>query len=160
MWKVWGDPITTADMSGNLVYQKLKPNDDIFCLAVRIWVIVYNNPTYTSLSLKLYSEDTATTAPGNLILSSDNVQLKADVCTLANGVKEIWFHFNSPNGIALNTATNYYFVLNAVGYTGDASSHLAWMKAWPDPVYTTNLSTTVESLAVAPKTIYIIGSRL
>lgn len=157
-WRVFGERWATSELTDTTKAQKFKPNDDMLLLAVRTWVIVYNNPTYTSLNMKIYSNNAG--SPGTLLHTSDNVQLKADVCTLANGVKEIYFAFNAPQGVPLQASDYYHIVINGSGYTGSDSAHLAWMKAFPDPVYQTGISVTFENLAVSPYAMYFIGARL
>ncbi len=157
-WRVWGTRWTTSDMTTTTLSQKFIPNDDILLLAVRTWVIVYNNPTFTALNMKLYSDNGGSV--GTLLHTSDNTQLKASIHTSANAVKEIYFEFNAPTGIPLKSSDSYHIVINGTGYTGNDSTHLAWMKAFPDPVYQTGISVTFNNLAVSPYAMYFIGARL
>jgi hypothetical protein len=153
-WDVWGIPISTSDMTAG-VSQKVKFNSNIVLKACRIWLVFYNNPSLTSLTMKIYSDDNGTAR--KLLHSSTTTLTKAQIITLANGVKEVYFDFNYP---AFDADDYYHFVLTGSGYTGTDSSHIAWRQAWPDPVYTTNWTPTWTNISTAPKTIYFIGSDL
>ena len=107
-WKVWGEPLQTADLSGNLrVFQNVIPNRNIILRAVRIWIIFYNNPTITSLSMDIYSVDPDGN-PKELLHSATNSLTKAEMITDTNGVKEVFFEFNYP---VLKSNDTYAFVL-------------------------------------------------
>lgn len=155
-WSVMAERMETADMISPLKPQKVIPNANLILIGVRTWVVLYNDPTYTSLKMEIWSNDGG--SPGALIATSINVQLKADVCTLDNGIKEIWFEFDYVN---LKDTDSYFFVLQANGYTDNwPTDGIAWRKGWPDPVYTTNVSTTYNSIGTSPYTLYLIGSEL
>ena len=158
-WKVWGDQLDTADLTSTNKSQAVTFGEDTILLAVRTWVIVYNDPPFTSLNLKIYSNEVISGAntPKKLLATSNNVQLKADVHTLSNGAKEIWFDFNFP---VYNGADIYNLVLNGVGYAGSDASHLSWMKAFPNPVYPSGYTPAMETLPLAPYEIYFIGAPL
>lgn len=153
-WRVWGQPISTSDGTAG-VSQKVKFNTNLVLRACRIWLIFYNNPTLTSVTMKIYSDDGGT--PKKLLHSSTTTLTKSEIITLSNGVKEIYFEFDYP---AFDGDDYYHFVLFANGYTGTDSSHIAWRQGWPDPVYMTNYTPSLVNLGVAPRTIYFIGSEL
>jgi hypothetical protein len=154
-WRVWGDPYTTAEMSNSSRHQKVEFDDNYILKAVRTWVIIYNNPTFTSLNMKVYSDNAG--VPGKLLHTSTNNLLKSEIHTLDNGVKEIYFDFNE---IPVRSGDIYHFVINASGYTGSETSHIAWMKAFPDPVYATGLTVSFSNLLYLPYQLYFIGSEL
>lgn len=159
-WRVWGTRIETAEMVGTTVHQPFLVNKNLVFRAVRTWVIHYNNPTYTDLSMKLYSgstNDAATSLPKVLLASSTNVQTKAVISTLDNANKEIWFQFAD---IALKGSTLYHLVLNGTGYTDNwPTDGIAWRKAFPDPVYTTNVDvSSITKLGVNPYMMHFIGA--
>lgn len=153
-WTVWGDPITTAALTAG-VSQKVKFNTNLVLKACRIWLIFYNNPALTSLTMKIYSDDGG--SPKKLLHTSTNSPTKAQIITLENGVKELYFDFNYP---VFDADDHYHFVLFGSGYTGTDSSHIAWRQAWPDPVYDTNWTPTWVNINQSPYSIYFIGSDL
>lgn len=155
-WTVWGQRFDTADFPGTTYFQKFKVQSDLYALAVRTWVIAYNNPTFTSISGLIYSDRNG--SPGKLLFTSSNQITKAEMITQANGVKEIYFEFAPNEGIPLRAGDYFHLVLSVSGYTGDASSHLAWRKAYPDPVYSTGLPTTPEKIGIFPYAVTIEGA--
>lgn len=155
-WTVWGDSLMTTDLDGtNLKAQKVRFNSNVILRAIRCWFIHYNDPVYTSISFRIYSDNNG--VPGKLLHTSTNSITKAQYITLANGVKEAYWEFNLPT---FRGTDWYHFVPIAVGYTGTASSHLAWKKAYPDPVYRTGLTIDYTSQNEMPYDIYFIGDDL
>lgn len=158
-WRVFADTFLTADLAADAVshYQKFSPHSDILMSMVRVWIIAYNNPTFTNLKAKLYSNKPDGT-PGRVIATSETILTKAQIITSTNGAKEIYFKFNDPYGIPLKSGDFYHIVLEATGYTYSDSSHLAWVKAWPDAGYSVGYTPTYVNLGVAPKRLAIIGA--
>lgn len=155
MWRVWGEILETSDLSGTRVYQPYKPNKNIVIIGCRVWIVVYNDPSFTDLNMKIYSND-SDDAPEALLATSTDVRTKSEIITDTNGVKEIYFNFNN---FGMQKNDTYNFVLNGSGYTGSSSSHLAWMRGYPDPVHRPNGFGYVD-LAVAPFALYTIGADL
>jgi hypothetical protein len=153
-WRVYGEQIGTASLTSG-VSQRVQFNSNIVLRACRIWLIFYNNPALTNLTMKIYSDDRGVAR--KLLHSSTTTLTKAQIITLANGIKEIYFEFDYP---AFDADDIYHFVLTGTGYTGTDSTHIAWKHAWPDPVYTTGWTPSLMNLEVAPKAIYFIGSSL
>jgi len=156
-WDVYGIPYyNDSELTDKTVYQHIKFDRNAILRAVRIWVVVFNDPTFTSLNLKLYSnnENAADPEPSTLLETSSNTWAKADVHTQAHACKEIYFEFNYPT---LRKNTWYHFVLNASGYSGATTSkHLAWRYAYPDPVYPENVTEEAVALGRYPLTLYPI----
>lgn len=156
-YRVWGDRISTGDFVALSAFQVIKLNKNFVILAAKVSLIVYNSPVYDFIRGNLYT--VVNGKPESLICTSDNIFKPADVCAVANGVKEIYFTFKSPYGVRFSGLDQIAFVLTASGYVGDANSHLAMQKAWPDPVYKLNFTPTLENLPVAPRRIALIGAR-
>lgn len=154
-WKVWGNYYLTGELSNQTNFQPVTFNDNYIIRACRTWVIFYNDPVLTSLNMKIYSDHN--NAPRKLLATSTNSQLKSDMITLTNGIKEIWFEFDY---FPVQANEVYHFVLNGVGYTGTSSSHLAWMKGYPDPIVGTGSPIQYTQAGTAPYQIYFIGSEL
>lgn len=156
---VWADPFETTDLTSNARFQSVTFGQDIILRAIRTWIVVYNDPAFTDLNMKIYSNEIigGNNTPKKLLATSTNVQLKADVHTLENGLKEIWFEFDYP---VFNGADKYNIVINGTGYTYDVNSHLAWMKGFPNPVYSGGYTPAIETLPYAPYELYFIGASL
>lgn len=156
--KVWGVPYESGQLENTDIYQPVKFNSNIILRAVRIWVIVYDDPDFTDLTMKIYS-DTPTTdldhVPGKLLHTAENTITKAEMITLDNGFKEIYFRFDDVN---LNGSTWYNFVLNGTGYAPTGDKHIAWRQAFPDPVYSTGLTIDIANLFRFPFSFYAIGA--
>lgn len=154
--RYFGDPFSTADMTGTTKSIRFKPNDEIILRGIKTWIIFNDyQGSFTSLQCKLYSDQS--NSPGALIDTSTNSFTKAQVITYNSGVREIYFSFDD---ISLHPDTYYHFVLNCTGYTYAESQHIAWRKAWPDPVYRTGWTQSYENLGIAPYSLTIIGARL
>lgn len=152
-WKIFVERFETADLNGsqNIYYQDFKPNDDIILHGVRPWIGLVNNPTITSVTMHLKNSS------GVLIANSTTTYTKAQLTTLDNCIKEVYFAFNKIN---LKATDTYRLSFSAVGYTGTDSSYFFWKKSWPDPIYRTGLSITYPSAPVLPYDVYFIGTRL
>lgn len=159
-WRVWGSGWDSADeIEGTSLYQPVVFNRDVVLRAARTWIIVVGDPVFDSLSMKIYSNRPVDSfdAPGKLLHSSTDTRAKAEIHTLANGVKEIFFTFAD---IPLKGTEVYNFVINGAGYVPAPNSHLAWMKGFPDPVYATGYTPAIETINRAPFQIYFIGGTL
>lgn len=160
-WRVWGTQLETSDLTDVNIYQTVQFNKNIVLRGIRLWIVNYNDPTYTSLNLKLYSGTTGsvlTSTPKNLIATSLNVITKAEVSTLANAHKEIWFEFQD---IALNKDSIFHFVLNGAGYTANwPTSGLAFRRSFPDPIYTKNVTSEWTHIARMPYMFTFIGAEI
>lgn len=152
----YGDPFDTAEMTNTSKTVRMKPNDNIVLKAIRTWLIWNDHSgSITDMTCKIYSDRAS--SPGALIATSTNSFDRADIITLASGVKEIYFEFDE---ISLHSETFYHFVINCTGYTGTENSHIAWRKAWPDPIYRTGLDIDYEALSIAPYFLTVIGAPL
>jgi len=158
-WEVWGNPYLTGELSNTTRHQPVIFHDDIVLRACRTWVVIYNNPVFTNLQMKIYSSELVggSQVPKKLLHTSSNSPTKAEIITLSNGVKEIYFDFDFPVFSANDT---YHFVLSGTGYTGTTDSHIAWQKAFPDPVNRTGLTLSANDIGIAPFQLYFIGSEL
>jgi hypothetical protein len=156
-WRVFGERLATADLSPNFrVFQPVVFNKRVILRACRTWFINYNDAAFTNITMKIYS-NSPSDAPDVLIHSSTTTLTKAQIFTLANGVREVYFEFNNP---VFTSTDTFHFVPVATGYTGTDSTHLAWKRGWPDPVYRTGISFTYPKLGTAPYDLYFIGSEL
>jgi hypothetical protein len=121
--------------------------------AVRVFVLVYNDPAFTSISAKIYSVRGSGAVKD--VAASTNSFTKAQVTTLAHAHKEIYFTFPS---VSILADSDYKIGLIISGYTGTQSSHLAWAMSWPDPIYRTGLTINQAKAGVMPLSLSFIGS--
>lgn len=152
----YGEYFSTAAMTDTSMSIRFCPGDETVLRAIRTWLI-FNDLTgsFTAMVGKIYSDRSS--SPGALIATSTNSYTKAQITTLNSGVKEISFLFNN---LSLRSNLYYHFVINCTGYTGTANSHIAWRKAWPDPVYRGGWTQSFESLGVAPYFLTAVGAKL
>jgi len=155
-WSVYGNEFLAGELANTNMFCTVEPNKDLILRAMRTWLIFYNDPTFTNLTAKLYSNDTSSgiNACGELIANSTTTLTKAQILTLDNGVKEIYFEFDD---VPLDSETKYNFVINGTGYSYSAGSHIAWRKGWPKPVYVWDEPVQIN-LYRAPPELYIIGA--
>lgn len=157
-WNVYGDRFETADFSGDPAqFQVLVFDSDIALKAIRSWFIFFNDPSFTSISMRIYSFKNS--IPYQLLFESDVNLTKAEILTEDNACRDIYFTFT--NAPFLKAGESYAMVPWIDGYTGDSSSHVAWKRAFPDPVYThaeTLADTTL--LARYPFDLTVIGGEL
>lgn len=155
-----GKPIYTADNSASSpgVYQGFILPENLLVKAFRIGVIQYNDPSYTSLVLKLYGNRNG--SPGKVIYTSSNSISKSTIASVEDhSYKETYFEFTNPP--ALRGGEQYYAAIFINGaYVGDATSHLAWKTTWPDPIFDTGVTENQAKAAKFPLQLSIIGSEL
>ncbi|RLC38718.1 hypothetical protein DRH27_01565 [Candidatus Falkowbacteria bacterium] len=157
VWSVYGSRWESGELANTDQFQVIKPVEDIVLKAVRTWIIIYNAPTFSNLTMKIYSldKDATADAPGVLLASSTTTWNIADLTTEDNAVKEIYFEFTD---FSMNGADEYCFVMAADSYSYLETSHLSWRKAWPDPVYTAAYTPTTPSMGRAPFELYLVGA--
>jgi hypothetical protein len=155
-WRIIGKPFTTADMSGApTISQRITLDNKTQLKSAVCGIIQYGNPSFTSIFLSVYSDNAG--APGLLIKSSD-VILNSSLSTLDHAYKQVGFVFTNPPTLAAGVV--YHFVISAVGYTGNDSSHLAWRHSYPDPQYQTGVTIDAANAAKHPFEISIIGAEI
>ena len=162
MTKYYGDRLLSTDLTtGQGVVQLFKANADIFMIAIRTQFICFNVSTLALTGLKASVYTTigqgTTFSLGRKIADSTNSWNISQIITQAHGVKEIYFEFASPLGLAISGSTTYAIALTATSYNGDATKHIAWKKAIYDQGYTQKPS-KLMALGYAPSNLAIIGA--
>ena len=158
-WTVLYEVLKTADFTGSpRVYQSAKLSQSTYLYAVRTWLAVYGQPTATSIQMRVYSNLSG--APDQLLFTSSNSFVISDLIAASNNgaVKEVYFNFDK--GLNLVNGETYHFVIWTNGYTGTDNANFGWVRAVPDPVYTTNYTLTFAAMNLAPFKIALIGSEL
>lgn|SRR3990167_2048515 len=160
-WTVWAHNWESGELSNTTLYQPFRMNSDTILKGVRTWIVVFNNPTFTELNCKIYSDEVRTISgtytdhtPVKLLHTSTDVRTKAELCTLNYGVKETYFTFAE---VPLQADTWYNLVINGTGYSPTSSSYLSWMHSYPDPVLASSYTAAVETINSSPFAIYFIG---
>ena len=155
-WRHLGKPIATAEMNTAQVYQRVKvpPIRNQVLRGATVGLIIYNNPAFTSLHLDLYDDDSG--VPGKKIAESAAI-LKAALHSLPHAYKVVGFTFAD---VAVRGGSYIHFALGAVGYTGDASAHVAWRNAYPDPQFPQGLTLDAAHADNHPLEICLITSEL
>ena len=128
-------------------------NTNTILKGMRTWVIFVNDPTLIDLSMNIYTDEAG--EKGKLLTSSTNSLTKAQMITDTNGVKEIYFNFDD---FPMDADIEYQFGLTGTGPSFTASSYIAWMVAYPDPVYRTGLTVNFHLITTAPFVMYFIGA--
>lgn len=152
--RVWGEPLLTADATGNRVFSPFIPAKNVILRAIRFRVIFNNDPTLTSIAGRIHANDNGSVGPK--IADSTDSRTKLELITQGNGVVESYLTFND---LPLRSGDTYYVLLTLNGYTGTASSHVAWEKAWPDPVLVPP-GHDFNSLLTNPRYVYFITAEL
>lgn len=159
---VYAEVLETADMTNSLrVFRLLQSTEkNLTVIGFRATLVLYNNPTFTSVSCDIYSVKNG--EPDVLLYSSTDSRTKAELLekdniTYNSGHVETWFEFDQVN---LKQGDWYAFVIKAVGYTGSSSSHIALKKDWPDPVVYYGNTPSYFDIVRSPVTGYTIGAEL
>lgn len=154
--RVWADRFESGQLSNTDMFQTIKLGDNKIVIAIRTWLVIYNSPTFTNLKMHIYSNEVVSTdnTPRVLLATSTNSFNLSDITTYANAKREVYFKFNF---VPFKDQDLYNLVMSADGYVYSESSHLAWVKGWPDPVYKTSFTPTFENLLIAPYEAYAIG---
>lgn len=162
-WKIWATEwTTTGQMEDASIFQPILFPRNVILRATRTWIVAYNDPVFTSLSMKIYSNQVVSgiNTPKKLLHTSTDVRTKAEIFTLPNAAKEIYFNFDD---VPLREGDTYNFVINAVGYVpvnfpDPDASLLAWRKGYPDPIYTASFKAALDIVERAPFSILFIGA--
>lgn len=139
--------VKAEELLADRIYQPIKFHRNLSLRAIKTQVVIYNNPSFTNILMELYSSKNKT-----LIKQSSSLT-KAQVHTLSNAIAEIYFEFDD---ISVKDLETYYVSLLVSGYSGTSTSHIAWVRSFPDPIYTTNV--TVNE--TAPMKLGVIGCEL
>lgn len=168
MGMLYGTYFETADTTNTNIFQSFVPAQETVLRSFRTWLIMYGDPSFTSVSAKIYSDNGG--VPGVLLYTSSNAITKTQLFTVDgilstddHGARGVYFEFLSYNstaveGVPLNSGETYHMVLNFVGATFTVNSHIAWVNDVYDPVYAA--APDVEQLDLAPLTLAFIGSEL
>jgi hypothetical protein len=155
-WRVWGTWISTADVAGSspVLSMPFTPTKDTVLHVIRTWVTWTGAPVVSNLQMRVYADRSG--SPSALLWTSQPLP-RASFVDNMHGAKEVPLVF-SPKPW-LKQGVKYHLALWPNGYTGTESSHLAWMRAFPDPAYTSGMSVNGAKLATLPFAVAFIGGR-
>lgn len=133
MFGVVGQVFKTADLAvdGGTYFHRFSPNIFVELKALQIWIVKYGSVSTDPIGLELRSSY----ASGNvrkLIATASNTWTPAQITSENYAVKQIYFEFDRP--VLLRKDTEYTLNLKAANYVGTDDAHIAWVKAWPDPI--------------------------
>lgn len=136
-WDVWGKVINTTEAANAAVFQPFKFQRNTILRAVKVKLLLINDPTFTAVTAKIFgnNENTANPEPSTLLYSATNTKAKGDLLTQNSAIAETYFEFDDP---MLRFGTYYHLVLNLTGYTAASDSYVAWKHAFPDPFNSTD----------------------
>lgn len=148
-WDHIGKPISTADAGAAVpnFYQKFRVTTGYknqILKHVVAGLFFYNLPAFTDVKLEIWSDDNG--APGRKIAESDSYT-QAECNTDNFAYRIMGFSFT---GLALKKNTFYYLTVKPSGYTGNASTFIAWRQSFPDPQYPSGVTLTLEFGAKFP----------
>lgn len=153
---VAAEQIFTGDQSTTppTFFHRFTPTIFLELKAVRLWVVKYGTPTLDALGCELRSYDSVG-GGRTLIQAAQNVWQLSEISSDNYGVKEVYFDWLNP--ILLKKGVEYTINLTLDNYVGDATNHIAWVRAWPDPIVAFSGSTTYINLNKFPFQVGLIG---
>jgi len=153
-WSIYGNTYESdADLTNMIHTCRAKMNKDIFLRYVRTWVIFYDDPGIINLTMKIYYDENE--SKGDLLYSSSTTHTKAEMITLDNGAKDLYFQFAD---VELDGDNYYHFVLTGTSSGLSSSSYIAWKTSFPRPVYQDGFTQSSRNLPQYPYSLVIIGA--
>lgn len=153
MWNVYADVLTSLPDKSK--FCPVRFDTDVELTVARTWIVLYNNPTFTQLTLGIYTDVAG--QPGDLLFESTNVQTKPAITTANSAARDVWFEFKQRPW--LKAHDRYNFVLGGTGYAFNKDSHLAWKKSYPDAIYPHGLNDG-RKLSSYPYDLAFLGKEL
>lgn len=155
-WRIIAERFDTADFSGSPVHSaRAVFTYDTALKAVRTWVVFFNTPSFSSLEMRIYSN--ASNATSQLLHTFTKTWTLAEITDQPYAVQEIYF--DTTYAFPLIGGETYHFVLWANGYTGNSTTHIGWVKAVADSIYS-GWTPDMVGLGVAPYKIAYIGAKV
>ncbi len=156
MKKYFAKRLSSTDLTEPNVFTFIKPLVDTEVKIIKTKIVLYNSPTFGNLKASIW--EVANNQLINKISESSNQFFNQDITLAANAVKEIYFSFN--NGVTIKANATYAIALFCSSYSGNANSHIAWVKEIVDQTYTvTGTTLNQKNLNKLPYWISLIGSK-
>lgn len=137
-------------------YQTFSSSSNVFVRAVRSAVIIFNNPTFLTLSAKIHENNGG--IPGALLETSSNSHTKAELLgSDSYAYRGVYFEFE--NDLILRADEIYHMVLEFTGASAFSdSSFVAWVQDVYDPLYSSLQNK--NNLHKSPFIISFIASKI
>lgn len=133
-WDFYANRFETSDFAGApLIYQPFTLPRDTRVKALRTWFVFYNNPVFDSLTMRIYGSNNGVI--GDLLTTFDKVWTLSEITTFDYASLEIWFDFT--NEFWLSGGVEYFLAPDFDSPSFSSSSHVSWVKGFPDPNTTT-----------------------
>lgn len=144
-----GESLMTADLAASppTFFHRFSVPKMSELKAVRTWIVKYGAFTMGDLYMELRTGYGANNVRVLLARSTKKYSF-ADLNTANYSAKEIYFDWDNAPILAPNV--EYTLNLYATSYTGDDSAHLAWARAWPDPIVPITGNPPAEKLGIYP----------
>lgn len=149
----WGEWATQTEMVSNELFQLFNSTINISLRYVKIPILIFGNPTVTSINMELQSLRGG--LPSGKVLAVSNSALST-VDWGANPDTLFFLHFLF-NDYGIRANTDYALVLKALGTFND-SNHLAWGRL--DLVYLNGVPTDMDQITTGGNRFAIIGTKL
>lgn len=156
-WRAYGTQLETADMSNLNKYYSFTSSYDFFIKGIHAWIIVYNDPAFTSLHIELYENAAGSVGQYEGLIGTTGTVTKAEIHTDDYALRDVYFEFSTD--VIVRKDIRYTAFIQGSGYTYAESSHLALKKAWPKSLYTPTTALTDMNMHKAPYEFYLIGAR-
>ncbi|WP_374029775.1 hypothetical protein [Bdellovibrio bacteriovorus] len=153
MLQVYADPLLSPDTTD--VFQILKCKKDVYLRGVRARLVVYNDPDFSGLKCSLRTVKNG--MPASVRAISSNTLSKAEITTTGNGLREVYFEFELPYGFRILENEEIAICIEVQDYIPAADSYLAFVRAWPRPVYIPSFDPTPFNQNQAPFYLGVIG---
>jgi hypothetical protein len=156
--RVYGEKFDTSDAALTIprIYQKTRINKDFVLKALRTHIVIYGSPVFTQLEMRIYSDKAG--SPLRLIHTFDKIWTLAELSALPYAYKEIYFDFSTSR--FLKGLDYYHFALWPTGYTGTSESHIAWVRGYPDPNNTIDVTLSPSKISTVPFYMGFIGGEV
>lgn len=157
-WTLYGERLLSTDFSAApRVYQPFTMPRTTKVKAIRTWFVIYNNPTFTALTMRIYANSGG--VPTDLLHTFDNSWALADLLLVDHyGAKEVYFEFDNP--LWLKGGDTYHLVPWVTGNSFTSASHLSWVKGFPDPNTVISPTLALKNIASLPHYLAVIGAEI
>lgn len=153
-WRVFAERLQTVDFQASpRVFQPIRFNKNYALKAIRTWFVFHGSPSFSSLQFRIYNDKNG--KPENLLFTFDKSWVLSNITSRAYANKEIYFDSTLPFDVKDNET--YHLVPWFNAYTGIETSHAAWVRSIPDPIFT-NFTLSTWNRQVAPFKIGFVGA--
>lgn len=152
---VVGQVLNTADMSATppKYFHRFTPKIFFELKCVQLWVVKYGNPFSDPIGLELRSY--SATGERILIATSEQSWGVSEISSEDYALKQLFFDFQKCPTLRMGTEYSVNLIMPL--YVGTDDNHIAWVKAWPDPIVPFPGSDNFNRLDQFPFQVGLIG---